>query len=156
LVSFVRGGVTLRCSVDLITIDRDSANEEKTTFQLSSWLTLLVAILVDERVCPDVANLEANQDFLPSIDSLFAATYELLSLGAGYLAVDIGILNIVSRAVQRGYGTSEESWSLPDRHLANAVQVAEASGVEVKELGVGLSHDVSPVVAEKNHDPGGK
>ena len=126
--------------VHQIAIHFDPADKEQSAFEACAGLTFLLAFLIGECISPHVADTERNEHFLTGFNSLLAAFDEGFCFGADCVAVNVGVFGVVCRTTKGCNSYRPEGFAFTTRlHFADAVEITDASGVQVEEFGfVGL------------------
>ncbi|POR84527.1 hypothetical protein BKM21_17400 [Pseudomonas syringae pv. syringae] len=124
-------------------------------------MALLSTTAVSKNISPDIADPERDKNLLLGSNSFLATANQLVSFSTNHVAVDVGVLRFLRCAFEGSYCHSHERSALTRLHFTNAVEIANADGVQVEVFGfVGrIAHDVSPVLSVQSGDtlrPGGR
>ena len=125
----------------LVLLDRsqfgpvDQFGLEQSRLEGRGGLTLLLTLVADVRIAPQVTEAKSHQRALLGIVNADVALNELLGLGTRDLDVEVAVAGVPGGADQRGDGACQEGLrtaAAPDGHLADTLDVADARGVEVE------------------------
>jgi hypothetical protein len=117
-------------------------NEQEARLEADRLFTGVFALGVGEDVRPQVAQLEANEDFSFLIDGLLAAEHQMLRLLAGNAAIETHVGHVIAWPVERRDLGGDKGFAILGFQLADVVEITDAGDVQI-EIGL-FRHDESP------------
>src|SRR5699024_4783440 len=100
---------------------------------------------------PGIAQAEADQDFAVLFDSVLVLLDEFNGLRAADAAIKPGVVDVIGRPVQCRNVAGPERRTVLGTDFADAVQIADAIGVQIEIF----RHGVSPNKKRKHQSPRG-
>src|SRR3989344_1182167 len=108
---------------------------EQSRLERRGGLALVLALVADVRIGPEVAKAKAHQRALLEIVNADVALDQLLGIRTGHLDVEIAVGRVLGGTDQRGDGACQEGLraaAAPDGNLAGTLDISNARGVDVE------------------------
>jgi hypothetical protein len=107
-------------------------NEQETHLEADRLFAGVFALDIGKNVRPQVAQLEADQDFPFLIDGLLAAENQVPRFLAGDAAIEAHVGNVITGPVEGRDVAGEEGFALLGLHFTDAVEITDSGGMQIE------------------------